>query len=316
MPSSSPQAISDPSPGPPPLPTELLLEIISYYYHCAQGDTLIGRFEVLRALSQTCSSWRNIFLPLTWEHIEATGPRMKLLERRMTGILKTPSLTRYVRTLVVSLQTSSLDRWNLMTTFIRFLLCTPHLHTLRILAMSPEHSGIFSTACEPHKFPAVQTLALPASLSRMLKCFPNARSLACAEPISTFGSMTMLKAASKALLSVESLQNFVPTRQVIEYIAQNFPNIQSLVFGHIGKEHLSPLKCLKDLRSIEFRHHIYEGNLENLVDAVKKVLQSSPEYEQSNLRVQYRSTDVEYEEIIIVENGKLAAIFRRFRTKN
>ena len=69
------------------LPLELLMEIISYYkaipipcaptdpssptfYHFVKSEYL-ERTDALRALSQTCRLWRNVFFPLLWQRLEA-----------------------------------------------------------------------------------------------------------------------------------------------------------------------------------------------------------------------------------------------------
>jgi hypothetical protein len=99
------------------VPVEILLEITSYYYNTPipferyrraseedDPEPFFGRFDVLRALSLTCRSFRRIFHALVWEHLEAlpsagdhTGRHISLWKKRMTGILKTPSLPRCIR---------------------------------------------------------------------------------------------------------------------------------------------------------------------------------------------------------------------------
>ena len=49
------------------LPLELIMEILSHFAHVPIST---GRTYALRALSQTCRSWRNLFFPLLWERIE------------------------------------------------------------------------------------------------------------------------------------------------------------------------------------------------------------------------------------------------------
>jgi len=68
------------------LPLELIMEILSHFDHlpiitgkldCSPfgvdptiSRRYLGRTDVLRALSQTCKLWRNLFFPLLWERLE------------------------------------------------------------------------------------------------------------------------------------------------------------------------------------------------------------------------------------------------------
>lgn len=62
--------------------------------------------DALRALSQTCRTFRDIFLPVLWARVHVTfnlrtrsngRTRAKMLERRMKGILKRPSVVPYIQ---------------------------------------------------------------------------------------------------------------------------------------------------------------------------------------------------------------------------
>lgn len=68
------------------LPAELLLEIVSFFpaVHIPTSrrfntpvlpPSIFERWDVLRALSQTCRLWRNIFFPMLWERMEACAIR-------------------------------------------------------------------------------------------------------------------------------------------------------------------------------------------------------------------------------------------------
>jgi uncharacterized protein with von Willebrand factor type A (vWA) domain len=88
------------------------MEIVKYYPEllsevdvCLPGvdrDQFDG--NDLRALSQTCRTLRNIFLPVLWARVHATlntrvlaRTRTTMLERRMRGILTTPYLVPHIR---------------------------------------------------------------------------------------------------------------------------------------------------------------------------------------------------------------------------
>ena len=107
------------------LPLELIMEILSYF-NCLPIITnklnlsLFGinpkvsrryleRTDALRALSQTCRSWRNLFLPLLWERLESccsvmdidSGNRfesnMNSLIRKSALVCENPEIASHVR---------------------------------------------------------------------------------------------------------------------------------------------------------------------------------------------------------------------------
>ncbi|KAJ7689274.1 hypothetical protein B0H17DRAFT_1066827 [Mycena rosella] len=271
------------------LPTEILLEITSYHhstplpyerYRRATGDELLlGRFDVLRALSQTCRTFRWIFHALVWERLEALpspldrpGRHISLFKRRMTGILKTPSLPRCVRTLLVSLDLAA-PNWNLFTVFVRFLQATPNLSALHITDISDRHAGILCDRLHAHTFPAVRTLAIPSALARIVSAFPNIRTLICAESfVPDAGARALLKAARKSCPALEGLVHFTPSPHVIICILAHFPCVKTLKFRHLVKlDELALLSPLQHLRSIEFpyRHTPRGDTLERICDAAR-----------------------------------------------
>ncbi|KAJ7147662.1 hypothetical protein C8R43DRAFT_528332 [Mycena crocata] len=210
------------------LPTEILLEILSYHHTTPvpyerwrlAGDILFGRFAVLRALSQTCRTFRNIFLPLVWENVEAVdddrrGRHIPVLQRRMMGILKTPSLPRCVRTLLVSL-TLSAPNWNFFTVFARFIQATPNLSGLHIVDVSQRHAGALSGALLSQSFPSIRELTIPALLAGSLSAFPNIQLLICADSYAVdYDAIALLKSARQYCPPLKSIVNFTPSLPVI-----------------------------------------------------------------------------------------------------
>ena len=102
------------------LPAEILLEIISYYPNLPMDApekflmswryldaSAFERSDAIRALSQTCSSWRAFFWPMLWERIEAgalkgrTGAWYRKLAdaliRKSNGIASNPDIASKVR---------------------------------------------------------------------------------------------------------------------------------------------------------------------------------------------------------------------------
>src|ERR1700691_1381470 len=102
------------------LPSELLLEIVSYFPNISIIDILDNpptlsveyreRFASLRALSQTCKELRSVYLPLAWERLEActtTSAPLQFyrevgtaLERKCSGLIKSKLLLPFVRCVV------------------------------------------------------------------------------------------------------------------------------------------------------------------------------------------------------------------------
>ncbi|KAJ7636788.1 hypothetical protein FB45DRAFT_742071 [Roridomyces roridus] len=207
------------------LPPEILLEITDYFHNTPipferyrQDPTpiLLGRFETLRSLSQTCSYLRYVFRPLVWEAMEVldtpsdvTGRHINLLKRWMTGILKTPDLLPCVRL--------SSPNWNFISLFTRFLHSTPNLAALHIIEIFDRHAGPLAVRLAKRPFPAVQTLTIPSSLSRVLCSFPNLRTLVCADTfISDYDAGNLLKQAHKHCHELDSLSNFTPSNSIIQ----------------------------------------------------------------------------------------------------
>ncbi|KAJ7144214.1 hypothetical protein C8R44DRAFT_759617 [Mycena epipterygia] len=276
------------------LPTEILLEITAYYhntpvpyerYRKATGEeVLFGRFEVLRSLSQTCRNFRSVFLSLVWEHLEAldrtsdsTSRHMTVLKKRMMGILKTPSLPRCIRTLLVSLRLPA-PNWNLFTIFVRFLEATPNLSALHIVDIAERHAGALAGILETRSFPSVCVVSVPSSLAPILCAFPNIDSLICADIFAAdYDSISLLKAASKHCPSLEGLVNFMPSLPVIKSLLKHFPHVKTLKFRHVvSSEILTLLSALEDLRFIEFPHRYFHRSekLEAVVDVAKSIFRT------------------------------------------
>ncbi|KAK0227377.1 hypothetical protein EDD85DRAFT_974958 [Armillaria nabsnona] len=145
--------------GLPVLPNELLLEILSYWPSIpipakdrrVFSERYMQRFHALLALSQTCRSLRNVFLPLVWERLEARVSRKPLLPplyhrklilpwkkevgtelvRQLEVVtIRDPTLAVYIHTISMTLSRFSAD-----TVYLELAQCLallPNLHTLQI----------------------------------------------------------------------------------------------------------------------------------------------------------------------------------------
>jgi hypothetical protein len=111
------------------LPLELIMEIISHfdclplitsklnYYHFSDDPRVSGwyleRTNALRALSQTCRSWRNLFFPLLWERLEPclihfgldkrSERKADLLMRMSAFVCENPEIASHVRCVIRTL---------------------------------------------------------------------------------------------------------------------------------------------------------------------------------------------------------------------
>ena len=106
------------------LPLELIMDILSYFdclpiFTNKLNLSLFGidprvsrryleRTDVLRALSQTCRSWRNLFFPLLWERLEPCSvmddgsgnwfeSNMDSLIRKSALVCENPEIASHVR---------------------------------------------------------------------------------------------------------------------------------------------------------------------------------------------------------------------------
>jgi hypothetical protein len=86
------------------LPANLLLEIMSYFpavpvpttrtsYLPILRPSVFERWDVLRALSQTCQLWRSVFFPMLWERMEACAVRELITQRPILNGIETVAPT-------------------------------------------------------------------------------------------------------------------------------------------------------------------------------------------------------------------------------
>ncbi|KAJ7434784.1 hypothetical protein B0H11DRAFT_699620 [Mycena galericulata] len=181
----------------PDLPTELLLEIVKYYpeqlssldasVHGTHSDQFDGN-DTLRALSQTCRTLRDVFLPVLWAHVHAyftvrnlpkrkIKTRAKMLEHRMRGIQRTSHVIPYIHSLSITLEECNHDNWQPLSQFIRVLDLLPNLQSLTILRIPTEMIAVCQTSFREKLYPSITALALPDELAGILHCFPNVQEL-------------------------------------------------------------------------------------------------------------------------------------------
>ncbi|KAJ7364654.1 hypothetical protein DFH08DRAFT_275781 [Mycena albidolilacea] len=234
-------------PSLPDLPTELLMEIVKYYPQllsevdvCLPGvdrDQFDG--NDLRALSQTCRTLRDIFLPVLWTRVHATlnarvldkGKEMRtrttMLERRMRGILTTPYLVPHIRSLSITFKECKKDNWQPMAVFIRVLDLLPHLQSLAILWISAESiNAAFNERSWARKvYPSIVSLALPDDLAPILHCFPNVQMLTMSN---WWYSGKLFSAARDRCKAIHTVNNLAVSAEAIKSLRTAIPTVQHL----------------------------------------------------------------------------------------
>ncbi|KAJ7255348.1 hypothetical protein C8J57DRAFT_607356 [Mycena rebaudengoi] len=305
------------------LPTEILLEVTAYYQYdplpyqserypqmVKTSTVLFGRWGILRALSQTCRKFRHIFISLVWERLEAldepsscTGRHIDTLMRRITGILKTPSLPRCVRTLVISLKLASENNRNLIAVLGRFLRATPNLTALHIIDISTSNFSSLATLFQWDSFPSVQILTIPCTLSHILSSFPNLRSLIAVDTVPhSQRTIQMLKTASKHSLSLESLVDFPSTPAVVEYIVEHIPRVKSIIFRQVASPDIvTLLGTLENLRFVQFPYRYQPPSEipEDTCKAIQGIFGTSRGSETIPISVLYSDLEANYGELVI-----------------
>ncbi|KAJ7661948.1 hypothetical protein DFH06DRAFT_987519, partial [Mycena polygramma] len=234
---------TNPMPSLPDLPTELLMEIVSYYPElypafdaCTYGvphDQFSGK-DSLRALSQTSRVLRDIFLPALWSRVHACftsrnrpkrkiKTRAKMLERRMKGIRNT---TYIVPSLSITLEECNMYNWQPMAEFIRVLDLLPNLRELTILQLSAEMVPVFQTSCDGKIFPSVLRLALSDGGSApLLRYFPNVQTLTC----HWYNSIAIVTAAKEYCRHIHTVNNIRLSAEFVKCWLQSPCTMPSLM---------------------------------------------------------------------------------------
>ncbi|KAG7441404.1 uncharacterized protein BT62DRAFT_486599 [Guyanagaster necrorhizus] len=188
------------------LPTELLLEIISHFpspplkasmFYCliVGGKELTERSAALVSLSQTCKTYRQIFLPLLWEKLEAfqcTDPKVEVRpdlpewQKKVTGdiirqletvTIRDPALADHVQSVSFTLTEYSQDLYPRIAQCLPLL---PRLTTVQIFGLEFKGStDALRGAFENVVVPSVTTLAIPNGGHVVFPSFPNVLNIVC-----------------------------------------------------------------------------------------------------------------------------------------
>ncbi|THH13226.1 hypothetical protein EW146_g6967 [Bondarzewia mesenterica] len=186
------------------VPLDVWLEILVHYptmtRDAVKGQDLINpvferpfreRFDVLRALSQTCKDLRILLLPLAWSRLEVCTVRAtcdqsfykqvgEALKRKSEGLLKrSPHLLPLVQTVTVSLTRYAANR--ILPPFAQLLDALPNLNTIEVVHAHSAMTTALKTAFEGHTYPGVRTIILPTCAHEILKCCPGVEIVICTE---------------------------------------------------------------------------------------------------------------------------------------
>ncbi|KAK0217136.1 hypothetical protein IW262DRAFT_1464166 [Armillaria fumosa] len=188
------------------LPIELLLEIISLFpspplkasmFYCLTvgGRELTERSTVLVSLSQTCKAYRQIFVPMLWEKLEAfqcTDPNVEvhpelpewqqkvtsaIIRQLETVTIRDPALADHVQSVSFTLTESAQGLYPWIAKCLPLL---PRLTTVQIFGLEFKGSeNALRGAFEDVFVPSVQTLAIPNSAHVIFPSFPNVFNVVC-----------------------------------------------------------------------------------------------------------------------------------------
>ncbi|KAK7044899.1 hypothetical protein R3P38DRAFT_2881527 [Favolaschia claudopus] len=224
------------------LPTELLVEIASYHESSFTflspltreehiGERRVQR-EVLRSLSQTCLSLRQIFLPKSWEHLEVSKPN---LQEACADSALTSVIFPFIKSIHLSMRSWTRSDMKAIFFLLEFIRTLPNLTGLQIYyGVSFDVVSILSYAFAGNtSFPAIVALAVQDNLDGILGCFPNLKTLSGA---SFSENSPLLRAAKTRTPYLEAIAGLRPRRyqaiserdRSLEDIGRDFPSLKAL----------------------------------------------------------------------------------------
>ncbi|KAJ7748779.1 hypothetical protein DFH07DRAFT_560834 [Mycena maculata] len=229
------------------------------------------RPETLRALSQTCRSFRSIFLPLLWEHVEgcfeskdgtAWHARVaNVLLERCKGLMQreNQSLARHVRVVSVSLSWHRVAE--VIPLFAQCLEALPNLDTLHILYLKSKWEKTVTAAFEDVELPNVRTVILPSYAHAILAACPHVRDVSCNEETGAKLFNTLVEYCP----DVERIQGFELTAARLKKLSKNLRKMREIAVL-TGAMDISSLSVLKGLSVIELMARRSEDADESDID--------------------------------------------------
>ncbi|KAJ7143049.1 hypothetical protein C8R44DRAFT_761605 [Mycena epipterygia] len=245
------------------LPTELLVEIVSYYRDPFTfvsplvrqehgGQEREDRVQVLRSLSQSCSSLRPIFLPMLWERFYASAPSFKEIytESELKALI-----FPYIKSVHVSMQNWGLKQMESVFLLVQLLSALPNLSGLQIYRAPWSIVPILSYAFKDAVFPSITALCVPDHLDQVFPSFPNVTTLACP---SIYARARVLAPAKQHFPRLEALGGLRLCKELIEEVHKLFPTLRSIsvssTFPTDSEDLLPLLKRFKRLSKLSLVH--------------------------------------------------------------
>ncbi|KAF5332118.1 hypothetical protein D9611_008037 [Ephemerocybe angulata] len=303
------------------LPAELLTKVLAHYkaigpytdiYTAREnrgrnepdiGPTLdasyLERSDVLRALSQTCRVYREIFLPILYERMEACiTPRSgkvafykhigETLERKCRGLKKNPALAKMVRTVNVSL--TRYQTTTILPTFVSCLQSLPNLHTIKVLHAHTQMTTAIKKAFSEVSLPSVRTFIGPGMCHELLKTCTEVRTVVCMEE----DGSKFVGVMGKNCKNVEEVRGFRLDGNMAKRLVKAAPNLRVLeVSLGLNNDVLAFLKSFKKLCTIDIGAEWSTLDPDALLvkdtaELCRAVLKASPSTERKYLRLCYR----------------------------
>ncbi|KAJ6558377.1 hypothetical protein B0H19DRAFT_1150933 [Mycena capillaripes] len=211
--------------------------------------------EILRTLSQTCRTFRAIFLPLLWEHVEACfAPKngrdwstrvADVLLDRSNGLMKRENqdLARFVRVFSVSLSSHRIAA--VVPLFARCLVSLPNLDTLHILYLESQWERNVTVAFRGVNLPGVRTIILPTYAHGILAACPSVRDVSCNDETGE----TLFETLISCCPEVERIQGFELTSAKLRGLFRSLLKLREVAVP--ANMDMSSLGDIKSLSIIE-----------------------------------------------------------------
>ncbi|TFK69229.1 hypothetical protein BDN72DRAFT_840707 [Pluteus cervinus] len=263
------------------LSIEVFMEILSYF-PASPIPTRVSmallppssteRTEILRALSQTCQSFRDIFLDMLWQRVEVCTVKVAFAKTGMSGksymvagedpagawyIAISDLLLTICKGLVanpsyaprVQIFNAAITRCNseaVLGSLVRCLKSLPNLHTLQIYRAHTQMTTHFKITFEGHLLPQIRTIILPTYAHNVLRCCPNVTTVVC----NGGDGSQLISAIQKVCKKIEVMDGFpLGDTRLVKRIPKAAPTLRILrMYGRTTPELRTILSPIKDLQ--------------------------------------------------------------------
>jgi len=245
------------------VPDEIFLEIISDLpviplLHILSNPRTIQReyilrFEVLRALTQTCRALRAKFLSWLWERVEACvlynqdawyAQVGRLLEKRSLLLLRNTNLAEHVQVFTVSLTRFQTD--TVLPIFAKCLASLPNLHTLEVVHAHSQMTTALKNAFSSYSYPSIRKIILPTCAHNILRSCPGVRDVTCNED----DGGKLITAIIASCPKVERIARIYKESMMLR-LAKAIPNLNEIQLVRSLPGGITQLKIFKQLSVID-----------------------------------------------------------------